>query len=148
VTIFVKYSALNVLIIMNERLSRHSPKNVKENVSWSHLTGATRSPIWEKRIRAMTDGIRASTTENCRDPICTQFEAFEQKKYWMHSLGFLDLEVYGKSIQDLVDTGATHNLMMTRLEREVGMNIFPTNVEVKAVKSKVKVSGLADKGPI
>ena len=35
------------------------------------------------------------------------------EKSWMNSLGFVDLMVHGKTIQALVDTGATHNFMTT-----------------------------------
>jgi len=65
------------------------------------------------------------------------------EKSWMNNLGFIDLMVHGKTIQALVDTGATHNFMMTRLEKEVGLMIFPLNVEVKAMNSRAKVAGLA-----
>ena len=66
-----------------------------------------------------------------------------REKSWIHSLGFVDLVVHGKTIQELVDTGATHNFMMTRLAKEVGLNIFPSNVEIKAVNSRARVAGLA-----
>jgi len=61
----------------------------------------------------------------------------------MNSLGFVDLIVHGKTIQALVDMGATHNFMTTRLAKEVGLMIFPTNVEVKTVNSRAKVASLA-----
>ena len=35
------------------------------------------------------------------------------EKSWINSLGFVDLMVHGKTIQALVDTGATHNFMTT-----------------------------------
>eukprot|EP00253_Pinus_taeda_P035450 PITA_35450 len=43
------------------------------------------------------------------------------EKSWMNSLGFVDLMVWGKTIQALVDTGATHNFMTTRLANEIGL---------------------------
>jgi len=43
----------------------------------------------------------------------------------MNNLGFMDLMVHGKTIQDLVDMGATHNFMTTRLAKEGGLMIFP-----------------------
>ena len=39
------------------------------------------------------------------------------EKSWMNSLGFMDLMVHSKTIQALVDTGATHNFVKTRLEK-------------------------------
>ena len=66
----------------------------------------------------------------------------------MNSLGFVDLMVRGKITQALVDTGATHNFMTTRLAREVGLTILPSNMEVKAVNSKAKVAGLAHEVPV
>jgi len=69
------------------------------------------------------------------------------EKSWIHSLGFIDLVVHGKAIQALVDKGATHNFMTTRLAREVGLMIFPLNVEFKAVNSRAKVTGLAHEVP-
>eukprot|EP00253_Pinus_taeda_P017999 PITA_17999 len=62
------------------------------------------------------------------------------EKSWINSLGFVDLMVHGKTIQALVDMGATHNLMTIRLAKEVGLMIFPSNVEVKAVNSRAKVA--------
>eukprot|EP00253_Pinus_taeda_P023421 PITA_23421 len=62
------------------------------------------------------------------------------EKSWMNNLGFVDLMVHGKTIQALVDTGATHNFMTTRLAKEVGLMIFPSNVEVKAMNSRAKVA--------
>ena len=67
------------------------------------------------------------------------------EKSWMNSLGFVDLVVHGKTTQSLVDTGATHNFMMTWLARAVGLTILPSNMEVKVVNSKAKVAGLATK---
>ena len=69
-------------------------------------------------------------------------------KSWMNSLGFVDLMVHGKTIQALVDTGATHNFMTTRLEKEVGLMIFLSNEEVKSVNSRAKVAGLAHEVPV
>lgn len=65
------------------------------------------------------------------------------EKSWINSLGFVDLVFYGKTIQAMVEMRATHNFMITWLEREVGMMIFPSNVEVKVVNSRAKVAGLA-----
>eukprot|EP00253_Pinus_taeda_P002951 PITA_02951 len=70
------------------------------------------------------------------------------EKSWMNSLGFVDLMVRGKTIQALVDTGATHNFMMTRLVREVILTILPLNMEVKVVNSRAKVVGLAHEVPV
>lgn len=73
---------------------------------------------------------------------------FMEKKSWIHSLGFVDLVVHGKTIQALVNTGATHNFMMTRLAKEVGLMIFPSDVEVKLVNSRARVAGLAHEVPV
>jgi len=70
------------------------------------------------------------------------------EKSWINSLGFMDLMVHGSTIQALVDTGSTHNFMMTLLAKEVGLMIFPSNVEVKAVNSRAKVVGLAHEVPM
>ena len=74
--------------------------------------------INEKIIECVTDGIRAT----CREQTCMQGKVME--KSWINSLGFMELVVHGKTIQALVDTGATHNFMMKRLAREVGRMIF------------------------
>lgn len=66
----------------------------------------------------------------------------------MNSLGFVDLMVHGKTIQALADTGATHNFMTTWLAKEVGLMIFPSNVEVKVVNSRAKVAGLVHEVPV
>ncbi len=66
----------------------------------------------------------------------------------MKCLGFVDLMVRGKTIPAIVDTGATHNFMMTWLEREVGLTILPSNMEVKAVNSRAKVASLAHEVPV
>ena len=66
----------------------------------------------------------------------------------MNSLGFVDLIVHGKTIQALVDMGATHNFMTTWLAKEVGLMIFPSNIEVKAVNSRAKVAGLVHDVPV
>ena len=81
-----------------------------------------------------------------REQTCMQGKVME--KSWINSLGFVDLMVHGKTIQALVDTGATHNFMMTRLAKKVGLMIFPSNVEVKAMNSRAKVAGLAHKVPV
>jgi len=70
------------------------------------------------------------------------------EKSWMNSQGFVDLMVHGKTIQALVDTGATHNFMMTRLAKEAGLTITPSNMEVKAVNSRAKVVGLVHEVPV
>eukprot|EP00253_Pinus_taeda_P026665 PITA_26665 len=70
------------------------------------------------------------------------------EKAWVNSLGFVDLVVHGKTTQALVDTGATHNFMTTGLARAVGLTILPSNMEVKAVNSKAKVTGLAHEVPV
>eukprot|EP00253_Pinus_taeda_P020036 PITA_20036 len=70
------------------------------------------------------------------------------EKAWMNSLWFVDLVVHGKTTQVLVDTRATHNFMTTRLARAVGLTILPSNMEVKAVNSKAKVTGLAHEVPV
>jgi len=53
--------------------------------------------------------------------------------------------VHGKTIQALVDTGATQKFMTTRLAREVGLHIFPSNVEVKVVNSRARMACFAHK---
>eukprot|EP00253_Pinus_taeda_P008914 PITA_08914 len=70
------------------------------------------------------------------------------EKSWMNSLGFVDLVVHGKTTQALMDTRATHHFMMTRLARAVGLSILPSNMEVKVVNSKAKVTGLAHEVPV
>ena len=66
-------------------------------------------------------------------------------KVMKSSLGYIDLMVYGKTIQALVDTGATHNSMTTRLGKEAG----PTStMEIKAVDSRAKVVGLVHDVPV
>ena len=67
------------------------------------------------------------------------------EKSWMNSLGFVDLMVHGKTIQALVDTGATHNFMTTRLAKDAGLT---SNMEVKVVNSRAKVTGLVHDVPI
>ena len=72
----------------------------------------------------------------------TKYEPGKTKyKVMKNSLGYIDLMVYGETIQALVDTGATHNFMTTRLAKETGL-------EVKAVKSRAKVAGLVHDVPI
>ena len=66
----------------------------------------------------------------------------------MNSMGFVDLMVHGKTIQALVDTRATHNFMTTRLAKEVGLMIFPSNMEGKAVNSRAKVASLVHEVPV
>lgn len=70
------------------------------------------------------------------------------EKSWMNSLGFIDLIVHGKTIQALVDTGATHNFMTTRLAKEAGLMISPSDMEVKVVNSRAKVAGLVHDVPV
>ena len=124
---------------MNVRRSSQSNLTM-EHVNY--LAGAARLLINEKRIGGMIGGIRGT----CREQTCMQGKVME--KSWMNSLGFVDLMVHGKTIQALVDMGASHNFMMTRLAKEVGLMIFPLNVEVKAVNSRAKVAGLAHEVPV
>ena len=70
------------------------------------------------------------------------------EKSWINSLGFMDLMVHGKTIQALVDTGATHNFMTTRLAKEAGLTITPSNMEVKVMNSRSKVVGLVHDVPV
>jgi len=60
----------------------------------------------------------------------------------------MDMEVHGKTIEALVDTGATHNFMSIRLAKEFGLQIIPLDVEVKVVNSRAKVARLASEVPI
>jgi len=121
-----------------------------ENVGY--LGSAAPSQFNEKRIGGVTGGIRAGSQvvklllDERREQTCMQGKVME--KSWMNSLGFMDLMVHGKTIQALVDTGATHNFMMAWLAKEVGLMIFPSNAEVKAVNSRAKVAGLAHEVPV
>jgi len=67
----------------------------------------------------------------------------EQNKCWLQSLGFLGLDIHGKTVQDLLDTDVTHNFMTIGIEKEVGLHIFPKDVEVKVVNLRAKVLRLA-----
>lgn len=69
-------------------------------------------------------------------------------KTWRNRLGFVDLVIHGKTIQALVDTGATHNFMTTRLAKEAGLTMTPSNMEVKAVNSRAKVAGVVYDVPV
>jgi len=122
-----------------------------------NLGGAAPDQFNEKRIGGMTVGIRAGS--QMVKPLLMTGEADSglkkldeqgrvMEKSWMNSLGFVDLMVHGKTIQDLVDTGAIHNFMTTRLAKEVGLMIFPLNVEVRAVNSRSKVAGLVHEVPV
>lgn len=42
----------------------------------------------------------------------------------------------------MVDIGATHSFMTTGLEKEVGLELKPKQVDVKEVNSRARVSGL------
>jgi hypothetical protein len=115
------------------------------------LGGAAPAQLKKKRVGGMTGGIRADSglkrlDDKRRERICMQGQVME--KSWMNSLGFVDLMVRGKTTQALVDTRATHNFMTTRFAREVGLTILPSNMEVKAVNSKAKVTGLAHEVPV
>jgi len=121
----------------------------------NYLGGAAPGQFNEKIIGGVTGGIRAGLLmtgeadsglkklDERREQTCMQGKVME--KSWMNSLSFVDLMVHGKTIQVLVDMGATHKFMMTI---EVGLMIFPSNVEVKAVKSRAKVAGLAHEVPV
>lgn len=63
-------------------------------------------------------------------------------KVMENSRGFVNLVVYGKTIQALVDTGVTHNFMTTRLAREAGLT---STMEVRTMDSRSKVAGLVNK---
>ena len=123
--------------------ARHSLENNLTMKTFKCLADVAHWETREKRVVGMTDGIRG----NCRDQVCMQSEVLNMKS-WIHNLGFLDLVVHGKTIQALVDMGAMHNFMTTRLAKEVGLQIFPSDVEVKAVNSRAKVARLAHKVPI
>ena len=102
-----------------------------------YLGGAAPGQFNEKIIGGVAGGIRAgsqvvkSLLDKRKEQTCMQGKVME--KSWMNSLGFVDLMVHGKTIQALVDTGATHNFMMTRLAKAIGLMIFPSNMEFKAV---------------
>ena len=108
----------------------------------SRLVGAARPTNEGTKDRGVTDGIRANK-KCCNNRVCMQSEV--SYKTWLHSLGFLDLDILGKKVQALMDTGATHNFMTTNVAKEVGLQLLPTEVEVKAVNSRTKVSGLENK---
>jgi len=122
-----------------------------ENVGY--LGGVAPGQLKEKGVGGMTGGIRASSQmvnslldDERSEQVCMKGQVME--KSWMNSLGFVDLMVRGKTIPALVDTGATHNFMMTWLAREVGLMILPSNMEVKAVNSRAKVASLAHEVPV
>ena len=126
----------------------------------SRLGGAAPAQLKKKRVGGVTGGIREGSSmveatveadlglkkldDKRREWKCMQV----MEKSWMNSLGFVDLMVHGKTTRALMDTGATHNFMTTRLAKEVGLMIFPSNVEVKVVNSRAKVAGLAHEVPV
>jgi len=121
--------------------------------NFGYLGDATPDKLKEKRIGGVTGVIRAGSQmvkplldDERSEWVCMQGEVME--KSWMNSLGFVDLMVRGKTIQALVDTGATHSFMMTRLGKEVRLMILPSNVEVKVVNSRANVAGLAHEVPV
>ena len=59
--------------------------------------------------------------------------------------GFVDLEIYGKVIQALVDTGVTRNLMSTWLVREIGLT---STMEIWRMDSEAKVVGSVHDVPV
>lgn len=132
-----------------------------ENVCY--LGGAAPDQFREKRIGGVTGGISTNSglmeldeadsqvvklllDDGCKEQTCMHGRVME--KSWMNSLGFMDLMVHGKTIQVVVDWGATHNFMMTRLAKEVGLMIFPLDVEVKVVNFRAKVVGLVHEVPV
>lgn len=90
----------------------------------------------------MIDGIRVSAIECNINQVCMQIGVLDENNCWLHSLVFLDLEIHGRTIRVLVDTGATHNFMTIGLAKEVGLHLTPKQVEVKVVNSRAKVLGL------
>lgn len=113
-----------------------------------NLSSAAHGQFKEKGIGGMTSGMRADSglmkldgggllitgeassqvvksllDDECKEKTCMQGRVME--KSWMNSLGFMDLMVPSKTIQSLVETRATHNFMMTQVEKEVGLMIFP-----------------------
>jgi len=124
--------------------------------SFGDLGGAARTQSMKKKIGGVTDGIRArlahsrGNLESVGETglLMTGEASKTMGGAWANSLGFLDVIVHGKAVQALVDTGATHNFMTPQLARTVGLTILPSNMEVKAVNSKAKVTGLAHEVPM
>ena len=109
------------------------------------LAGAARPAKVDKRDGGVTDGTRGNQKFFQRQ-VCMQSSISHES--WLHSLGFLDLEVLDKKVQALVDTGATHNFMSTEVAKVVGLQLLPNDAEVKVVNSRTKVSGLANEVPV
>jgi predicted aspartyl protease len=53
---------------------------------------------------------------------------------------FVDLVINEIILQSLVDTGASHNFLKTKVAKELGLRFSPCGVVVKVVKSKAKAS--------
>lgn len=132
-------------------LGSATPGQFKEK-SIGAVTGGIRAgsrrvkPVYDEddtHLHFVTGGIRADSGLKKLDE-----QGRVMEKSWMNSLSFVDLMVHGKTIQALVDTGATHNFMTTWLAKEVGLMIFPLNAEVKAVNSRAKVAGLVHEVPM
>jgi len=62
-----------------------------------------------------------------------------------NSLGYIDLMVYGETVQALVDMDVAHSFMTTRLAKETGLTSI---MEVEAADSRAKVFGLVHDVPI
>ena len=112
-----------------------------EKSKGDRLAGAARPASKGAQDGGMTDGIGAS--KKCyHKQVCMQSKVSHEA--WLHSLGFLDLELLSKNVQALVDTATTHNFMSTDVAKVVGLQLLPNDAEVKVVNSRTKVSGLAN----
>jgi hypothetical protein len=55
-----------------------------------------------------------------------------------HQLCFVDLVINGRTMQALVDSGASHKFLKTEVEKELGLRVSPCRAAVKEVNSKEK----------
>jgi hypothetical protein len=55
-----------------------------------------------------------------------------------HQLCFVDLVINGRTMQALVDSGASHNFLKTEVVKELGLRVSPCGAAVKAVNSKAR----------
>ena len=62
-----------------------------------------------------------------------------QEQNWC-DLYFVDVIVNGRSVQALVDTGASHYFLPTKLAAEIGLRAQPCEASVKVVNSKAKAA--------
>jgi hypothetical protein len=55
-----------------------------------------------------------------------------------HHFCFLDLVITGRTVQALVDLGASHKFLKTKVAKEMGLKVSSCGVAVKEVNSKEK----------